>query len=161
MTGQVAITGQAIRQKHLISQGFEFSLKHLSADKIFGTKPVWRHQTKVPVSDVYRTIIDMLDDPALGGGIQQVADCLNAYLKRADRNDQKLIEYGERLGNGAVFKRLGFLAERRADGAALAELCRAKLTTGNAKLDPALDCKRLVSRWRLFIPTTWVRGDSH
>jgi predicted transcriptional regulator of viral defense system len=157
----VVITGQAIRQKHLISQGFEFSLKHLSADKIFGTKPVWRHQTKVPVSDVYRTIIDMLDDPALGGGIQQVADCLNAYLKRADRNDQKLIEYGERLGNGAVFKRLGFLAERRADGAALAELCRTKLTTGNAKLDPALDCKRLVSRWRLFIPTTWVRGDSH
>ena len=157
----VVITGQAIRQKHLISQGFEFSLKHLRADKIFGTKPVWRHQTKVPVSDVYRTIIDMLDDPALGGGIQHVADCLNAYLKRADRNDQKLIEYGERLGNGAVFKRLGFLAERRADGAALAELCRAKLTTGNAKLDPALDCKRLVSRWRLFIPTTWVRGDSH
>src|SRR3984893_12258379 len=53
----VVITGQAIREKHLISQGFEFSLKHLSADKIFGTKPVWRHQTKVPVSDVYRTII--------------------------------------------------------------------------------------------------------
>ena len=33
--------------------------------------------------------------------------------KRTDRDDQKLIEYGDRLGNGAVFKRLGFLAEKR------------------------------------------------
>lgn len=156
----VVITGQAIRQKHLMRQGFDFTLKHLGDEKIFGTKTVWRHHTKVPVSDVHRTIIDMLDDPALGGGIQQVADCLNAYLKRADRSDPKLIEYGKRLGNGAVFKRLGFLAERHPDGAALAELCRARLTAGNAKLDPALDCPRLMSKWRLFIPQTWVLGDS-
>lgn len=156
----VVITGQAIRQKHQTRQGFEFSLKHLGAVKIFGTKPVWRHHTKVPVSDVHRTIIDMLDDPALGGGIQHVADCLNSYLSRSDRDDQKLIEYGEQLGNGAVFKRLGFLAERRANGVKLAELCRDRLTAGNSKLDPALDCKQLVSRWRLLIPQTWTRGDT-
>jgi predicted transcriptional regulator of viral defense system len=155
----VVITGQAIRHKHQTRQGFEFTLKHLRADKIFGTKPVWRHHTKVPVSDVHRTVIDMLDDPALGGGIQHVADCLNAYFSRADRSDQKLIEYGEQLGNGAVFKRLGFLAESLPDGAELAELCRDKLTAGNSKLDPALDCKRLVSRWHLLIPQTWSRGD--
>lgn len=156
----VVITGQAIRQKRQTRQGFEFTLKHLSADKIFGTKPVWRHHTKVPVSDVHRTVIDMLDDPALGGGIQHVADCLKAYLTRADRSDQKLIEYGERLGNGAVFKRLGFLAERQPDGSRLAELCRDRLKAGNSKLDPALDSRRLVSRWRLLIPQTWSRGDS-
>ena len=63
---------------------------------------------------------------------------------------KKLIEYGERLGNGAVFKRLGFLAESVTTELTLAELCRARLTAGNAKLDPALDCKRLVSRWRLL-----------
>lgn len=154
----VVVTGQALRQKHLTRQGFDFTLKHLGAEKIFGTKPVWRHHTKVLVSDIHRTIIDMLDDPALGGGIQQVSDCLSAYLKRTDRNDQTLIEYGERLGNGAVFKRLGFVAERHPDGASLAELCRTRLTSGNAKLDPALDCSRLVSRWRLFIPSTWIRG---
>ena len=157
----VVITGQAIRQKRVPRHGFEFTLKHLAAEKIFGTKPVWRHHSKVPTSDVHRTIVDMLDDPSLGGGIQQVSDCLSAYLKRTDRSDQTLIEYGERLGNGAVFKRLGFLAERRPDGASLVELCRTRLTAGNAKLDPALDCSRLVSRWRLFIPSTWARGDSH
>src|SRR6266446_9206588 len=156
----VVITGQAIRERHQKRQGFEFTLKHLKPEKIFGTKPVWRHNTKVPVSDVHRTIIDMLDDPAIGGGIQQVSDCLNAYLKRSDHSDQKLIEYGDQLSNGAVFKRLGFLVESREDGAALVELCRARLTAGNAKLDPALDCKRLISRWRLLIPPSWAPGDT-
>lgn len=153
----VVITGQAIRQRYQIRQGFEFTLKHLNPKKIFGTKTIWRHHTKVPVSDVHRTIIDMLDDPALGGGIQQVADCVDTYFKRPDRDDKKLIEYGDQLGNGAVFKRLGFLAERRDDGAALIELCRARLTTGNARLDPALECKRLISRWRLFVPSSWAQ----
>jgi predicted transcriptional regulator of viral defense system len=156
----VVITGQAIRERHQERQGFEFTLKHLKPEKIFGTKAVWRHNTKVPVSDVHRTIIDMLDDPALGGGIQQVSDCLNAYLKRSERSDEKLIEYGDQLGNGAVFKRLGFLVEKRGDGAALVELCRARLTAGNAKLDPALDCTRLVSRWKLLIPASWAPGDA-
>jgi predicted transcriptional regulator of viral defense system len=156
----VVVTGQAVRHKHQIRQGFEFTLKHLQPDKIFGTKPVWRHRTKVPVSDVHRTVIDMLDDPALGGGIQHVSDCLTSYFERADRSDQKLIEYGEQLGNGTVFKRLGFLAERLPDGAKLADLCHDRLTAGNSKLDPALDSKRLISKWRLLIPQTWSRGDS-
>jgi predicted transcriptional regulator of viral defense system len=154
----VVVTGQAIRERRQTRQGFEFTLKHLKHEKIFGTKPIWRHKTKVSVSDVHRTMIDMLDDPALGGGIQQVSDCLDVYFKRSDRNDQKLIEYGDQLGNGAVFKRLGFLAEGRDDSAALIELCRARLTAGNAKLDPALDCKRLISRWRLLIPPSWAPG---
>ncbi len=155
----VVVTGQSIRKRRQTRQGFEFTLKHLKPEKIFGTKPVWRRNTKVPVSDVHRTIIDMLDDPALGGGIQHVSDCLQAYFRRADRDDEKLIAYAEQLGNGAVFKRLGFFAERRDDGVTLAELCRARLTAGNAELDPALDCKRLVSKWRLLVPLSWVRGD--
>lgn len=156
----VVVTGQNIRERHQKRQGFEFTLKHLKPEKIFGTKPVWRHHTKVPVSDVHRTIIDMLDDPALGGGIQQVSDCLRVYFKRSDRSDQKLIEYGDRLGNGAVFKRLGFLAEKRDDSAALVELCRQRLTAGKAKLDLALECTRLISRWRIFVPSSWVPGDA-
>jgi predicted transcriptional regulator of viral defense system len=155
----VVITGQAIREKRQLRQGFQFTLKHLNVTKIFGTKPIWRHHTKVMVSDVHRTIVDILDDPALGGGIQQVSDCLNSYLKRVDRDDQKVIEYAERLRNGAVFKRLGFLAERTQSGAKLAELCSARLTAGNAKLDPALPCSRLISKWRLLVPTAWIKGN--
>jgi hypothetical protein len=48
--------------------------------------------------------------------------CLDAYLKRSDRDDRRLVAYGDQLGNGAVFKRLGFLAETRPNGATLVEL---------------------------------------
>lgn len=154
----VVITGQAIREKRQQRHGVDFLLKHLNVEKMFGTKPVWRHHTKVEVSDVHRTIIDMLDEPALGGGIQHVSDCLAAYFKRGDRDDRKLIDYAERLGNGAVFKRLGFLAERHSAGAKLAEMCSTRLTSGNAKLDPALKGQRLVSKWRILVPETWMRG---
>lgn len=154
----VVLTGRAIREKQQMRHGIRFTLKHLNKEKIFGTKPIWRQHTKVPISDVHRTIIDMLDDPALGGGIQHVSDCLNVYLKRSDRNDLKLIEYGERLDNGAVFKRLGFLSERHPTGARLAKMCGSHLSTGSAKLDPTQDCPLLISKWRLRVPQTWLPG---
>ena len=124
---------------------------------IFGTKTVWRGRTQIAVSDVHRTIIDMLDVPDLGAGIQHVADCLATYFDRKDRDDDKLIAYADRLGNGAVFKRLGFLAERGPGTTALVEACRARLTQGNAKLDPELSCRRLISRWRLLMPESGSR----
>jgi predicted transcriptional regulator of viral defense system len=153
----VVITGKPVRQKNQLRHGTRLLLKHIDTDKIFGTKTIWRHRTKVAVSDVHRTMIDMLDDPALGGGIQHVSDCLTSYLKRSDRSDQKLIEYADRLGNGAVFKRLGFLAERQKDSTHLTELCQARLSTGLAKLDPALAAQRINSRWQLRLPETWAK----
>lgn len=153
----VVMTAQPVREKHQVRHGAQFTLHHIPEKKIFATRPVWRGHSKVLVSDVHRTMVDMLHDPALGGGIQHVGDCLDAYLKRSDRNDDALIEYAEILGNGAIFKRLGFLAERSLDADALAEGCRERLSKGNAKLDPALPCTRLVTRWRLWVPPSWVR----
>jgi predicted transcriptional regulator of viral defense system len=98
----------------------------------------------------------MLDDPAIGGGIQHVSECLNSYLSRSDRDDRTLITYAERLANGAVFKRLGFLAERHANGKVLASECQTRLTKGNAMLDPALKSPRIVSAWHLNVPPTWL-----
>lgn len=157
----VVMTAQPVREKQQERHGAQFTLHHIAAKNIFGTKAVWRARSKVMVSDVHRTIIDMLSDPVLGGGIQHVADCLDAYLKRSDRSDKALIQYADRLGNGAVFKRLGFLAERRSDAISLVEACRTRLTKGNAKLDPAIACKRLISKWRLWAPQSWVPGGAH
>jgi predicted transcriptional regulator of viral defense system len=153
----LVMTTQAVRQKRQERHGALFSLKHIDEQKLFGTKTVWRHQTRVPVSDVHRTIIDMLDDPAVGGGIQHVADCLAAYLRRGDCDDEKLIEYAVRLANGAVFKRLGFLAERLPEGAELARHCEHHLSGGHAKLDPAQEGPRVATKWRLLVPQRWAR----
>lgn len=154
----VVMTTQAIRHKRQERHGALFSLKHVDDSKLFGTKNVWRHRTRVPVSDVHRTLIDMLDDPAVGGGLQHTADCLATFLRRANRGDDKLVEYAVRLGNGAVFKRLGFLAEHLPNGNELAALCKSHLSGGHAELDPAQMGSRIVSRWRLRVPEKWTRG---
>ena len=78
-------------------------------------------------------------------------------MQRSDRDEEKLIEYAVRLGNGAVFKRLGFLAERLPEGAELARLCEHHLSGGHAKLDPAQDGSRIVTKWRLRVPQRWAR----
>lgn len=153
----IVMTALPVREKRQVRHGTQFMLYHIQERKIFGTRPVWRGRSKVLLSDVHRTVIDMLDNPALGGGIQHVSDCLGAYLRRSDRNDDTLIAYAERFGNGAVFKRLGFLVDQRSDTSHLTDVCLKRLTAGNAKLDTTLRCSRLISKWRLWVPPTWTR----
>ena len=152
----VVLTTQQVRQKTQLRHGTTFSLKHIDRNRIFGTRTLWRGRSKIEVSDLPRTIVDILDDPKLGGGIQHVADCLAIYFLHDERNDRKLLAYADRLGNGAVFKRLGFLAERITKDNSLIHHCRGRLTQGNAALDPALPCPRLVTRWKLKIPDSWI-----
>ena len=152
----VVMTARPVRARSQERHGTSFTLRQTRPERIFGTRSVWRGTTRIAVSDVHRTIVDMLDDPDLGAGIQHVADCLASYFDRQDRDDDRLVAYADRLGNGAVFKRLGFLAERGPDSATLVDACRERLTQGNAKLDSALPCRRLVTRWRLLVPESWV-----
>ena len=128
---------------------------------MFGLKPVWRGQVKISISDPTRTIVDMLVDPGFGGGIRSVKDMLYNYMRSESKNLEQLIEYGKLLGNGAVFKRLGFLLEKTApDETKIIEQCRKSLTAGNAKLDPKLNNSRLITRWRLWVPENWKRVES-
>ncbi len=152
----LVFTAVPVRHKIVESQGAVFTLKHIKEERMFGTKTVWRGQTRIAVSDIHRTIIDMLDDPAIGGGIQHVADCFAQYVQRKDFDPRLLIDYANRLGNGAVFKRLGFLAERNPRSDVLIDAAKLRLTKGYAKLDPALDCTKLVTRWRLWVPRSWA-----
>ena len=153
----VVLTTRPVREKTQRRHGVTFSLKHIDRRRFFGTTKVRRGRTRVAVSDRHRTVIDMLDDPALGGGIGHVADCVAAYLAHGERDDEILLAYTDRLGNGAVFKRLGFLAERLSTEDPLVPVCQNRLTKGHARLDPALVCPRLVTRWRLRIPDSWAR----
>ena len=68
------------------------------------------------------------------------------------------LEYAQRLGNGAVFKRLGFLMEIVApDEMETIDKCRLRLTAGNTKLYPTLSNDKLITRWRLWVPENWKR----
>jgi predicted transcriptional regulator of viral defense system len=154
----IVLTTQRPRERKPTIKGTEFLLRTMSNKAMFGLKAVWRGQIKVNVSDPTRTIIDMLNDPLLGGGLRSSIDVFRNYIGSEKKDLGLLIEYADQLGNGAVFKRLGFLLEKYADNELIViEQCRARLTTGNAKLDPALKAKKLITRWRLWTPERWVK----
>lgn len=153
----VVITSQTPRDRNPVINGTQFLLCSVNEKKLFGLKPVWRGQVKVSVSDPTRTLLDLLAEPRLGGGIRSVQDMLLNYLRAEAKNLDLLVEYADRLGNGAVFKRLGFLLERNAPGESkVIAKCTLRLTKGNAKLDPKLKADRLVTRWRLWVPVQWL-----
>ena len=151
-------TTRPVRHSQQTIQDTPFVVRHIAADKMFGTRTLWRGRVKIQVSDPARTIIDMLDDPRTGGGIRHVADCLKAYFARADADPDLLIGYAEQVRNGAVFKRLGFLTEWTGGPPALIEACAARLTLGASKLDPALASPRFVRHWQLQLPERWKTG---
>jgi len=80
------------------------------------------------------------------------------HAKSPTYDSDLLIRYAGQFGNGAVFKRLGFLAETRLHNTELAAACRTRLTQGYARLDPALPCRHLVTAWRLWAPGRWKAG---
>jgi predicted transcriptional regulator of viral defense system len=148
-------TARPFRSKEQTVQGVSFTLKRIPEGALFGLKTIWRGQARISVADKHRTVIDLFADPATGGGIRHAALCLQAYLHDKEADADTLIRYGEKLGNGAVFKRLGFLVSKMPGNESLVEKCQKRLTEGNAKLDPALPCRRLVKAWRLWIPKNW------
>ena len=151
-------TARPARPREQVIQGITFVLRQCRPDRIFGLRPVWHGKTKIEVSDLHRTIIDMLDHPGAGGGIRHASDCLRNYLASREADESRLIEYADRLGNGAIYKRLGFLLSWLDVSEELQDICRSRLTAGNARLDPAVPCERLQKKWRLWIPRTWDKG---
>jgi predicted transcriptional regulator of viral defense system len=147
------MTGKRIRDRKPVLRKARFDLHTVPTKYFIGLKTVWRGGTRVQVSDPARTLIDMLADPTLGGGIRHVAEMLATLLHDQPKEVAKLADHAAKLGIGAVYKRLGFLLQRdHPDQAALIEICRGKLTTGYAKLDPSLPADRLVTAWRVWVP---------
>lgn len=152
----VVLTTQRPRVRKQSIKGSDFLLKTAPDKAMFGLKSVWRGQVKVNVSDPSRTILDMLSDPQLGGGLRSSVDMFKNYMASENNELGLLIEYADQLGNGAVFKRLGFLLEKfYEDEQDIIERCRERLTKGNAKLAPALKADNLITRWRLWVPKRW------
>ncbi len=149
----VVISSRPVRRQHMEIQGVPFIVKVVSNNKIFGTEAVWRGRTRVLISDPARTVVDILDDPYIGGGIRHIADVLQAYLSHTHRNDSLLLEYAHKLGNRSVFKRLGYLLEAMSiDEANLIEECNKAISSGISLLDPTATHKgRIIRKWNLRI----------
>lgn len=146
-------SARPVIKRQQVIHNLSFFVTHTAIEHHFGTRPVWRKGEKIMVSDPTKTIVDMLSNPVVGGGIQHVIDCLKQFFKSDHFNAEQLIEYAKKLGNRAVFKRLGFIATQLlGEENSLVSGCEAILSKGNAQLDPAFKGDKLITRWRLFVP---------
>jgi len=151
MTLLVCTTDTLKRTRSSVA-GIEVRARHIPDRQFFGTSVIWREGTRVLISDIHKTIVDLFDDPALGGGIQHVAQCFSAYLQRKDRDLKRLLDYAGRLKGAATFKRMGFVTERIGGPVELRDACLSRVTLGLANLDSAIKSPRVSKRWQLRIP---------
>lgn len=149
----LVVTGAPQRSAQVTIQGVEFRLASRKPEAFFGTHAIWRGRDKVDVSDPTKTLVDILDDPVIGGGIRNVAEILREYFAGDYRDDEVLIEYADRLGNRTVFKRLGYILETLDIPATeLIEICHERRSAGVTKLDPSIRAGgRITNRWGLRI----------
>jgi predicted transcriptional regulator of viral defense system len=128
-------------------------VRKTSSARLFGLRSIWRGSTRLAVSDPSRTLIDVLDSPANGGGIRHVAEIIVAYFLSEHRQDEVLIEYGDRFGNRAVFKRLGHIIEAMGiDAPSVVTACAARISRGISVLDPGISATGPIrTRWNLRI----------
>ena len=151
----VVFTTRSVRKGQMELQGGVFTPVHVSSRHLFGTTVVWRGQTRVKISDIHRTIVDMLAAPEIGGGMQHVNDCLRRYLSRKDFNLDAIFDYADALDNSVIFKRLGFLTERIPGMEYIAVECLPRVRSGLSPLDPSQTTTRINTKWNLRVPKGW------
>ena len=149
----VVFSSRKVRAQKNSIQGTAFLVKTIKRDKIFGVKIVWRAQTKINISDPSRTLVDILNDPYIGGGIRNTALILKEYFSEECKNEAELLKYISMLGNRTVYKRLGYLLEKlKIDSPIVIKTCEKNISLGYSKLDPNLPLKgRIIRRWNLRI----------
>jgi len=149
----VVVTSRRVRKKREIIQDTRYLVQVRKARSFFGLRKVWRNQQAVFASDPSRTMVDILDCPAMAGGIRATADALRNYFTSEHRNDSLLADYAAKLGNRVVFKRLGYFTEMmKPDAGALLKTCRENMSRGVSLLDPSGSKEgNIVKRWRLRI----------
>jgi predicted transcriptional regulator of viral defense system len=82
---------------------------NLSSTKFFGFEAVDVLGYKVMISDREKTAIDCVDHPELAGGVGEAATILATAAGRFDWN--KAAGYLERIGSGALARRIGWLID--------------------------------------------------
>ena len=148
------LTHKRVTYGETVHQGVGFFVKYVPEKHLFGTKTIWLGNTKIQVSGPYKTLLDCVDDPHLGAGLQHVTDCLLEFTKVFDKPGDLdvLLDHAIQINNGALFKKLGYLAEMLKFKPSFVDECHKRLTSGYATLDKNSKNNRLVTRWNLWVP---------
>ncbi|MGC1238477.1 MAG: hypothetical protein WA860_06780 [Acidimicrobiales bacterium] len=129
-----------------------YLISHVDEESMtWGLSNEWHGATRLLFADPARTVIDILDSPIIAGGIRNGTEILVAYLN--EYGPGMLIEFGDRLGNRTVFKRLGYLIEATdQDFPDVIAACKERMSAGISALDPnGPKAGPRVMRWGLRI----------
>ena len=132
----------------------KFRTKILKKEQFFGTKNIWFGSKTVEIADPSRVLVDILDLPRFGGGGRHMVDVVRQYWHTDVCNPDLLLEYALRYKRGAVFKRLGFLAEilKAPISEKWLNTCHINISKGISYLDPDGPKKgKIISKWNLKI----------
>jgi predicted transcriptional regulator of viral defense system len=130
-----------------------YIVRRINLKKMFGLRILYRGNAKIQISDLHKTIVDILDNPVIGGGIRSAMDFLESYLRSPDKNLDRILEYAKKMGNRTIFKRLGYLLSvlKCPEKTILAE-CEASISKGYSQLDPMIKGDKLIKKWRIWVP---------
>jgi len=145
-----------IPQRNIIQKygGVSFRTRTVPKSKYFGTKKIWFGSKIVEVADPSRLILDILDFPKFGGGGRHALDTLTQYFNSEYCQPDLLLEYAKKYKRGAVFKRLGFLAEKLNYNITKQWLneCRDNISAGISELDPGgAKIGKIIQRWNIKV----------
>lgn len=149
----VVFTLKKLRERKTEIQGTSYILSPTSKKMMFGLSNIWRKSFKVKISDPTRTLIDILNIPSTGGGIRHVSEIVKNYFYSENRNDKQVAAYIKRIGNRAIYKRLGYIIEKlKIDAPQLSVICKNNISKGYSILDPDVKAKgKILRKWNLRV----------
>lgn len=106
---QIVVSKQT-RPSEILIKNVPFQFIYHNEKHFFGARSTWIDSfNKVVCSDLEKTFIDCLFNPAYSGGIVEIAKAL--YLSKEKISFGNLLDHAIRFDSQAVIKRLGFLLE--------------------------------------------------
>lgn len=149
-------TLKKVKDRNPVHSGIKFKLKTISEYKLFGLKPIWLGSRKINVSDPTKTMIDLLDDPKIVGGITVIVDFFKEYFESKYYNFDLLLKYAHQTKNRTIFKRLGLIYETvfNANEEDLSKLLN-NISSGFSEFDPTVPSEYFISKWKLKTSEFW------
>ncbi len=130
----------------------QFRFVTIPSSKMFGITEVEIEKRKVRISSPEKTIVDCLDHPEHCGGVEEIAKAV--YFAKDEIDFKKVVAHAKRIGNSAVLKRLGYMAEVLELEECGRLFSTIKLGSGYSLLDPTLPKRgHIKERWKLILNT--------
>lgn len=150
LTEQIVVAKQ-VKPSTLTIKDVQFQFIYHNSRHFFGITPTWVDDfTKIPCSNLEKTLIDCLFNPKNAGGIVEVAKAL--YNAQDMIDYERLLQYVERFHSQAVIKRLGFLLDLLDIRPNITEQLYQLKTPSFTSLDPSLPREgNMHSKWSIQV----------